>query len=178
MGDGQRLKAILKEKGTNVRQVAKKAEVSPTTLYTIIQKDTDIKLDLGLRLATALGVPLSKISSAKAAQGVEILNQEKISINARDILDLSNDMVRRCFLGFASYSAAILKAMLDIYEKYYYIDGLTASDMRDEIKENEARLIKKWKRLCRKGKCDDLFEKTCGSAVKVWKDRSDLERSG
>ena len=143
MGDGQRLKAILKEKGTNVRQVAKKAEVSPTTLYTIIQKDTDIKLDLGLRLAMVLGVSVSDISSAKSAKGVEIQDKVKVHFDARGFMDLSDDKMRRYFNAFASYSAAILKAAVDVYEQYHYIDEPTASDMREEIMKNETCLIKK-----------------------------------
>ena len=121
MGDGQRLKAILREKGTNVRQVAKKAEVSPTTLYTIIQKDTDIKLDLGLRLATVLGVSVSDISSARSAKGVEIQDKVKVRFDARSFMDMSDDTMRRFFNAFASYSAAIMKAAVDIYEQYQYI---------------------------------------------------------
>lgn len=143
MGDGQRLKVILKEKGTNVRQVAKKAEVSPTTLYTIIQKDTDIKLDLGLRLAMVLGVSVSDISSAKSAKGVEIQDKVKVRFDARGFMDLSDDKMRRYFNAFASYSAAILKAAVDVYEQYHYIDEPTASDMREEILKNETWLIKK-----------------------------------
>ena len=121
MGDGQRLKAILREKGTNVRQVAKKAEVSPTTLYTIIQKDTDVKLDLGLRLATVLGVSVSDISSARSAKGVEIQDKVKVRFDARSFMDMSDDTMRRFFDAFASYSAAIMKAAVDIYEQYQYI---------------------------------------------------------
>ncbi len=143
MGDGQRLKAILKEKGTNVRQVAKKAEVSPTTLYTIIQKDTDIKLDLGLRLAMVLGVSVSDISSAKSAKGVEIQDKVKVRFDARGFMDLSDDTMRRYFNAFASYSAAILKAAVDVYEQYHYIDEPTASHMREDILKNETWLIKK-----------------------------------
>ena len=42
MGDGKKLKEYLDEKGTNVRRIAKETGISATTLYTIIQKDSNI----------------------------------------------------------------------------------------------------------------------------------------
>ena len=43
MGDGKKLKEWLDRKGTNVRRIAKETSISPTTLYTIIQKDANIR---------------------------------------------------------------------------------------------------------------------------------------
>ena len=40
MGDGKKLKDILDEKKKSVRWLAKVTTISPTTLYSIIQKDT------------------------------------------------------------------------------------------------------------------------------------------
>ena len=51
MGDGKKLKEILDSKGTNVRQIAKATGISATTLYSIIQKDSNIRFDFALRLA-------------------------------------------------------------------------------------------------------------------------------
>ena len=48
MGDGRKLKEILDIKGTNVRQIAKATGISATTLYSIIQKDSNIRLTLHL----------------------------------------------------------------------------------------------------------------------------------
>ena len=45
MGDGKKLKQYIDEKGTNVRKIAKATGISPTTLYTIIQKDSNIRFD-------------------------------------------------------------------------------------------------------------------------------------
>ena len=54
MGDGKKLKEHIDNKGTNVRKIAKETGISATTLYTIIQKDTNIRFDFALRLANAL----------------------------------------------------------------------------------------------------------------------------
>ena len=50
MGDGKNLKKYLDEKGTNVRKIAKEAGISATTLYSIIQKDSNIRFDFALRI--------------------------------------------------------------------------------------------------------------------------------
>ena len=54
MGDGKNLKKYLDEKGTNVRKIAKATGISATTLYSIIQKDSNIRFDFALRLANEL----------------------------------------------------------------------------------------------------------------------------
>ena len=64
MGDGQRLKDILKEKNTNVRKIAMQTGISATTLYSAIQKDSSIRFDNALRLANALGVEVTDICTA------------------------------------------------------------------------------------------------------------------
>ena len=51
MGDGKNLKKYLDEKGTNVRKIAKATGISATTLYSIIQKDSNIRFDFALRPA-------------------------------------------------------------------------------------------------------------------------------
>ena len=56
MGDGKNLKKYLDEKGTNVRKIAKATGISATTLYSIIQKDSNIRFDFALRLANELQI--------------------------------------------------------------------------------------------------------------------------
>lgn len=63
MGDGKKLKAVLDRKGKNVRWIARETGISPTTLYSIIQRDTDIRLDFALRIAKVLEIDVSEICS-------------------------------------------------------------------------------------------------------------------
>ena len=70
MGDGKKLKEYLDEKGTNVRRIAKETGISATTLYTIIQKDSNIRFDFALRLANALDIDVNEICSASPFSGV------------------------------------------------------------------------------------------------------------
>ena len=49
MGDGKKLKEYLDERDISVRKIAKQAGISPTTLYSIIQKDSNIRFDFALK---------------------------------------------------------------------------------------------------------------------------------
>ena len=60
MGYGQKLKGILAKKDMSVRQLAKICNIAPTTLYSIVQRDTDIRYDFALRIANALDLPYDK----------------------------------------------------------------------------------------------------------------------
>ena len=63
MGDGKNLQESIKSKGTNVRKVAKAAGIPATTLYSIVQKDSSIRLDLALKLANELEIDVNEICS-------------------------------------------------------------------------------------------------------------------
>ncbi|MGN1156473.1 MAG: helix-turn-helix domain-containing protein [Agathobacter sp.] len=63
MGYGQKLKSILDERNMSVRQLAKTCNIAPTTLYSIVQRDTDIRYDFALRIANALDIPVASICS-------------------------------------------------------------------------------------------------------------------
>lgn len=61
MGYGSKLKDLLDERGMSTRQLAKAAGIAPTTLYTIIQRDTNIRYDMAIRIANVLDVPIASI---------------------------------------------------------------------------------------------------------------------
>ena len=69
MGDGLKLKKFLDEKGTNVRQIAKQTGISPTTLYSIIQKDSNLRFDWALRIANILEIEVDEICEANPFSG-------------------------------------------------------------------------------------------------------------
>ena len=76
MGDGKKLKEILDSKGTNVRQIAKTTGISATTLYSIIQKDSNVRFDSALRLANELEIDMNEICSASPFFGA--ITEEEI----------------------------------------------------------------------------------------------------
>jgi transcriptional regulator with XRE-family HTH domain len=81
MGDGKNLKKYLDEKGTNVRKIAKATGISATTLYSIIQKDSNIRFDFALRLANELQIDVNEICSASPFSGT--IKEEDLSYTSR-----------------------------------------------------------------------------------------------
>ena len=69
MGDGKNLKKYLDQKGTNVRKIAQATGISATTLYSIIQKDSNIRFDFALRLANELEIDVNEICQAAPFSG-------------------------------------------------------------------------------------------------------------
>ena len=61
MGYGQNLKNILDEKGMTVKELAKKVGIAPTTLYSIIQRDTAVRFDTALKISHILNIPINSI---------------------------------------------------------------------------------------------------------------------
>lgn len=85
MGDGKKLKECLKNKGTNVRRIAKAAGIPATTLYSVIRKDTSIRLDYALRLARELEIDVHEICST----GIDFRAFESIDNKWEQNLDLN-----------------------------------------------------------------------------------------
>lgn len=56
MGDGKNLKKLLSRFGLSVKGLADKMSVPPTTLYSIISRDSDISLTMIDKIARALDV--------------------------------------------------------------------------------------------------------------------------
>ena len=102
MGDGKNLKKYLDEKGTNVRKIAKATGISATTLYSIIQKDSNIRFDFALRLANELQIDVNEICSASPFSGT--IKEEEIYCR----------MPHKC-LRFP--------AVLDDFSSYKYLHG-------------------------------------------------------
>lgn len=78
MGDGKRLKEILDRKEKSVRWLAKETTISPTTLYSIIQKDTGIRYDFALCISNVLDIEVADICSDSGMQNEDWSNEDKI----------------------------------------------------------------------------------------------------
>ena len=73
MGYGKNLKNILDEKGMTVKELAKKAGIAPTTLYSIIQRDTAIRFDTALKISNILNIPINSICKDNPYEDMETL---------------------------------------------------------------------------------------------------------
>jgi len=63
MGDGKKLKEVVASKESNIRKLSKATGIKQSTLYSIVQKDSNIRYDYALRIATALDINPSEICS-------------------------------------------------------------------------------------------------------------------
>lgn len=62
MGVGTNLKKILDERHMKVSELARKADVTPQTIYAIIKRDNEtVKPEILYKLTTALGIPASDL---------------------------------------------------------------------------------------------------------------------
>ena len=72
MGIGTKLSELMKEKGTNANELAQKIGVAPTTIYSMIKRDSKkADIDVLLKIARELGVA-AEYFSEEAAAGEEI----------------------------------------------------------------------------------------------------------
>ena len=73
MGYGKNLKDILDDKGMTVKELAKKAGIAPTTLYSIIQRDTAVRFDTALKISNILNIPINSICKDNPYEDMETL---------------------------------------------------------------------------------------------------------
>lgn len=73
MGYGKNLKDILDSKNMTVKELARKAKIAPTTLYSIIQRDTAIRYDTAFKIANILDVPVNSLCKDNPYEDGEIL---------------------------------------------------------------------------------------------------------
>lgn len=69
MGDGKRLKEILDSKGMNVRELSRKTGINHSSIYTSINRDSNIRFDYALRIANALDIDVNEICSSSPFSG-------------------------------------------------------------------------------------------------------------
>ena len=140
MGDGKRLKEIIDSKpDTNVRKVAKAAGISPTTIYSIIQKDSNIRFDYALRLANELEVDVHEICSATPFSGE--LKEDEIYPALPDALGGKLDANRvKTYLKYSLYPLMFLygkNSMPDVdnlLTSFYQLDDNSRQEIIEMIK--------------------------------------------
>lgn len=65
MGIGYKLKKLIEERKTNVNALANRANVKPTTLYSIIERDnTKVDIEVLIAIAKVLGVSVEYFSDS------------------------------------------------------------------------------------------------------------------
>lgn len=114
MGDGKRLKEILDEKGFNVVKISKLTGINASTLYAIIQRDSNIRFDYALRIANELDIDYHEICSANAFSGE--ITEEEIYPTIKDATGILDSSRIRTYVKFS------LLPLLKLYGKNGIVD--------------------------------------------------------
>lgn len=122
MGDGKNLKKILDERDLSVRSIAKKTGISPTTLYSLIQKDTNLRFDYALRIANELEIDVNDICAASPFSGA-LKEDEIYPTIPNDIYGLLDESRVKTYLKNSMYP------LMYLYGKNYMpdVDNLLTS---------------------------------------------------
>lgn len=68
---GEKLQSLISEKGTNVNELAQRANVPASTLYSIIKRNnTKADIDVLIRIANILGVPVEYFAEEESLWSV------------------------------------------------------------------------------------------------------------
>ena len=138
MGDGKNLKELIQRKGTNVRQLAKATGLKSSTLYTIIQKDSNIRFDYGLRIANELGVDVNEVCSAKPFSGQ--VKEDEIYMTIKDSAGLLDASRIRTYLLYSLaplmslYGKNAMPDVDNLLTSFYRLNDAGRSEIIDQIK--------------------------------------------
>ena len=138
MGDGKRLKEIVDEKGTNIRKLAKASGINASTLYAIVQKDSNIRFDFALRLANELDVDVHEICSASPFSGA--ITEDEIYPTFKDTKGLLDTSRVRTYLKGSLFPLMELygkNAMPDVdnlLTSFYQLDDEARQEVIETLK--------------------------------------------
>ena len=138
MGDGKRLKEFLDSKGTNVRQIAKATGINGSTLYAIIQKDSNIRFDYALRLANELDIDVNEICSASPFSGE--LSEDEIYPTFKDKMGLLDSSRVKTYLRgsllplMELYGKNCMPDVDNLLTSFYQLDDEARNEIIETIK--------------------------------------------
>ena len=138
MGDGKRLKEIVDEKNTNIRKLAKASGINASTLYAIVQKDSNIRFDYALRLANELDIDVNEICSASPFSGA--ITEDEIYPTFKDTKGLLDTSRVRTYLKGSLFPLMELygkNAMPDVdnlLTSFYQLDDEARQEVIETIK--------------------------------------------
>lgn len=134
MGYGKNLKEILERKNMTVKELARRAGIAPTTIYSIIQRDAAIRFDTAFKISNILEIPINSICKNNPYDDIETL-PELTSYN-----DRISDSYKKAYIS--DRTAKILKKfdykelpMVDeLIADMYILDDATRRDLFEYVK--------------------------------------------
>lgn len=85
------LKKLAKDKGTNLKQIAEKYGIPPTTLYSIASGDTklgNVGIDIAIKVANALDMTVEELYTGEKGDS----SQMTLDYEERDLIQLYRKM--------------------------------------------------------------------------------------
>lgn len=122
----QRLAEILKEKGLNIRKLSILTGIGPSTLYSIMDRDTKIRYDYAIKIAKVLDV-----SACEICEEAKVFENVHTDENSMFLSPNINKIVNNA-------SESEMKQIIELLENYYMLND----DAREQIFE-QIKLMKK-----------------------------------
>ena len=135
MGYGQNLKKILDEKGMTVKELAIRAKIAPTTLYSIIQRDTAIRFDTALRISNILDIPIGSICKDNPYDDIETLPKLPADKNkAKVLMDKKAYFSDRTLKLIKKFDYTELPNVDQLIADFYVLDDATRKELFEYLK--------------------------------------------
>lgn len=157
MGYGKNLKQALDDKGMTVRDLCRQTDISPTTIYSIIQRDSSVRYDFTLRIVNVLDIDIKLICKDNPfEQGEEL---PAFSENLNGLLDASqikryanNMMLPLLSLCGRDEVTKLHELMSDYYvlndegrKQMFTMMDMLKNTYTDSERKKALKSIKKWK---------------------------------
>ena len=157
MGYGKNLKQALDDKGMTVRDLCRQTDISPTTIYSIIQRDSSVRYDFTLRIVNVLDIDIKLICKDNPfEQGEEL---PAFSDNLNGLLDASqikryanNMMLPLLSLCGRDELTKLHELMSDYYvlndegrKQMFTMMDMLKNTYTDSERKKALKSIKKWK---------------------------------
>lgn len=87
MGNGRYLKELLDKNNMSALQLAKSCNIAPTTLYSMINRNSVIRYDFAVKIANVLNIPVNEI----CGEIPDLNYEEKIEKILRNRLEFNSE---------------------------------------------------------------------------------------
>lgn len=129
------MKELLDRKNMTVKELARRAGIAPTTIYSIIQRDAAIRFDTALKISNILDIPINAICKDNPYDDMETLptlpsDSEKRNIDSHKTSYISDRTA--CILKKFDYTE--LPMVDELIADLYVLDDATRRDLFEYTK--------------------------------------------
>ena len=135
MGYGKNLKEILDRKNMTVKELARRAGIAPTTIYSIIQRDAAIRFDTALKISNILDIPINSICKDNPYDDMETLPELPSDTEKRNITSHKNAYISdRTARILKKFDYTELPMVDELIADLYVLDDTTRRDLFEYTK--------------------------------------------